>query len=86
MMVALDVGLEDIEEEDEVFFLYTSPEDLMRVKNAIESEGYAVENAELVYKPITTIAVAEDVMYKVEELMQKIEEHDDVQKVYSNGA
>lgn len=84
MMTALDAGLEDIEEEDEVFFLYTSPENLMRVKNVIESENYTIENAELVYKPITTITVADDVLSKVEEFMNKIEEHDDVQKVYSN--
>lgn len=86
MVTALDEGLEDIEEDDEVFFLYTSPENLMRVKNVIESSGYAIENAELVYKPSTTISIAEDTFRKVEDLINKIEEHDDVQKVYSNGA
>ncbi len=86
MMVALDEGLEDIEEEDEVFFLYTSPENLMRVKNVIESAGYTTENAELVYKPSTTVELDEETYKKVESLMNKIEEHDDVQKVYSNVA
>lgn len=85
MDIALDEGLEDIE-EDEVFYLYTSPENLMRVKNVIESNGYTIENAELVYKPSTTVSVPKDMLAKVEDLMNKIEEHDDVQKVYSNGA
>lgn len=85
MMVALDAGLEDIEEEDEVFFLYTAPENLMNVKNAIESAGYTIEDAELLYKPLTTIAVDDATYEKVESLMSKIEDQDDVQKVYTNG-
>jgi YebC/PmpR family DNA-binding regulatory protein len=86
MLVALDEGLEDIEEDDDEFFLYTSPESLMKVKHAIESNGFEVENAELVYKPSTTIAVDEETGQKIIDLMEKIEEHDDVQKVYSNVA
>ena len=86
MMVALDEGLEDIEEDDDVFFLYTAPENLMKVKNVIESNGFEVENAELVYKPGTTVAVDEETGQKIVDLMDKIEEHDDVQKVYSNVA
>jgi YebC/PmpR family DNA-binding regulatory protein len=85
MTAALDAGLEDIEEESEVFFLYTSPENLMNVKNAIDVSGYNVENAELVYKPLTSIEVDEETYQKVESLMNKIDDQDDVQKVYSNG-
>jgi YebC/PmpR family DNA-binding regulatory protein len=85
LMTALDAGLDDIEEESEVFFLYTSPENLMAVKNAIDNAGYEVENAELVYKPITSMKVDESTYQKLESLMNKIEEQDDVQKVYSNG-
>jgi YebC/PmpR family DNA-binding regulatory protein len=85
MTAALDAGLEDIEEEAEVYFLYTSPENLMNVKNAIDAAGYSTENAELVYKPLTTIEMEEELYQKMEQLMNKIDEQDDVQKVYSNG-
>ncbi|HRN96166.1 MAG TPA: YebC/PmpR family DNA-binding transcriptional regulator [Candidatus Levybacteria bacterium] len=86
LTAALDDGLEDIEEEAEVFFLYTSPENLMKVKTAIDTAGFEIENAELVYKPTTTIEVDEASYQKIEDLMNKIDEHDDVQKIYSNVA
>lgn len=86
LVAALDAGLEDLEEEDDVFLLYTSPENLMSVKNILEAEGYTVENAELVYLPSTKIEVDADTYRKVEELTNKIEDHDDVQKVYTNVA
>lgn len=86
MNIALEEGLEDIEEEEEVFFLYTAPDSLMRVKNVIDKESLTIESAELVYKPSTTINLDEETFEKVENLMNKIEEHDDVQKVYSNVA
>lgn len=84
--VALDAGLEDIEEESEVFFLYTSPESLMKVKAVLDAEGYEIENAELIYKPTTTVAVDDASLEKLEEFMNKIDDHDDVQKVYTNVA
>jgi YebC/PmpR family DNA-binding regulatory protein len=86
LTAALDAGLEDIEEDEGEFFLYTSPENLMKVKSALESAGYSIEDAELVYKPTITVEVPEETFTKLEDLMQKIDEYDDVQKVYSNVA
>ncbi len=86
MMVALDEGLEDIEEESEVFFLYTAPENLSKVKSAVENGGFEIENVELVYKPLTTIEVDESTYQKIDDLVNKIEDHDDVQTTYTNVA
>lgn len=86
MMVALDEGLEDIEEESEVFFLYTAPENLSKVKSALENGGFEIENVELVYKPLTTIEVDESTYQKIDDLVSKIEDHDDVQTTYTNVA
>lgn len=86
MMVALDEGLEDIEEESEVFFLYTAPENLSKVKSAVENGGFEIENVELVYKPLTTIEVDESTYQKIDDLVSKIEDHDDVQTTYTNVA
>lgn len=86
MMVALDEGLEDIEEESEVFFLYTAPENLSKVKSAVENAGFEIENVELVYKPLTTIEVDESTYQKIDDLVSKIEDHDDVQTTYTNVA
>lgn len=86
MMAALDAGLEDIEEEEDALLLYTSPENLMKVKSALDENGIISENAELIYKPTTTLEVDDSALQKLEELMNKIDEHDDVQKVYTNVA
>ncbi len=86
MMIALDGGLEDIEEIDDMFVLYTSPEDLMKVKATLDAENIEIENAELVYKAVTKVETDEATFEKIDMLMSKIDDHDDVQKVYSNVA
>lgn len=81
--IALESGAEDVENEAEIAYFYTQPTNLMQVKNALEQRGLEVEEAEIIYKPKTFINSPEH-QSKVEDLMQKLEDLDDVQKVYTN--
>jgi YebC/PmpR family DNA-binding regulatory protein len=81
--IALESGAEDVESEADVAYFYTQPTNLMQVKKALEVKGLLVEDAEIIYKPKTLIKNPE-YQSKVEDLMQKLEDLDDVHRVYTN--
>jgi len=83
-LLAADSGAEDIEETGDELFIYAEPADLGRVREGIISKGINVIETELIRKPISTINISETDSEKVMQLLEKLEEHDDVQKVYSN--
>ena len=84
LSIALDNNISDIEEEGEIAVLYCVPSELQTVKQALENNGLIVEEASLVFKPLTRIAVSEEFEEKAIHLIEKLEELDDVQKVYTN--
>lgn len=84
LSVALEFSVSDFEEDDEVVYLYTEPSNLSTAKKGIESSGLAVEEAGIIYKPTTRMSVDPEVADKVMSLIEKLEEMDDVQKVYTN--
>lgn len=87
LMMTLDAGVEDIQEEDGIVVLDTPVDKLADVKKAAEQEGLAVENAEVVYKPKMAVDVSDEgIASKINSIIEKLEEHDDVQNVYSNMA
>ncbi len=84
MVVALDAGADDIQKDDGVFRVLTPPYDLEKVKAAIQGAGIAVESAEVTMEPTSTVHVEGKQAEQVLKLMDVLEEHDDVQNVYSN--
>lgn len=84
LQIAMENNIEDVEEDDGVAFLYVEPNQLQNAKKGIESDGLVIEDAGLVYRPLSKIEVAPDVAEKVFNLVEKLEELDDVQKVYTN--
>lgn len=81
-----EAGAEDIEEVGEEVFIYSSPSDLTRVRSALSAMGYVILEMEIVWKPITLVTVSEEdpTAQKVITLIDRLENLDDVQKVYSN--
>jgi transcriptional/translational regulatory protein YebC/TACO1 len=58
---------------------------LAAVREALESAGFTVENAELTMVPKTTVEVAdESAAKKILRLIDQLEESDDIQDVYAN--
>lgn len=83
-LVAIDAGADDVTVEDGGLEIYTQPQDLHRVQEELAKGGYTVESAELTMRPKTQIAPESDVAVKVIRLVEKLEDLDDVQTVYTN--
>ena len=85
METALEAGAEDFASEGEVFEIYTEPDDLYAVKEALEAEGYTVASAEKDKIPsnYVTLDNEEDIKF-MGLLIEKLEDDDDVMNVYHN--
>ncbi|MGI8983979.1 MAG: YebC/PmpR family DNA-binding transcriptional regulator [Acidimicrobiales bacterium] len=85
MMIGLDAGMEDLEDQGDTWQLTAPPTDLGRLRDALEAGGATVTSAELTMVPTTTIALESEAdARKVLRLVDALEDHDDVQAVYAN--
>ena len=84
MTVALEAGAEDMKDGGEVYEIYTSPQDYDAVLEEIRSHDLAVASADLSMIPQTTLQLAGKPAQQMLRLMESLEDHDDVQKVFAN--
>ena len=85
METALEAGAEDFSGEDGVFEIYTVPDDVYAIADALKEAGYTLENAEKTKVPSTTVNIDnEDDLKFMNLLIEKLEEDDDVMEVYHN--
>ncbi len=84
MLLAIDCGAEDFSEEDGIYTIYTAPAELENVRKNLENEGIKMESVDLAMISQNTVALGEKEARKVLRLMEALEDHDDVQEVYSN--
>ena len=83
-LVAIDAGASDVETEDGVLVVYTDPTELHRTREALSSAGYEVEAAQLTMRPKALVAPEPDAAVKLIRLVEKLEDLDDVQEVFTN--
>jgi YebC/PmpR family DNA-binding regulatory protein len=81
---AIDAGADDFRVDPDVIEIYTDPTQLESVRAALEQEKIAVSNAETAMVPKTTLELDPKDTVSVLRLMERLEELDDVQRVYSN--
>lgn len=85
--IAADAGAEDVEEVGDEVFVYTSLQNLTKVKDALFSASIEIVDAGLIRAPIMTIEITdEEKLLKIENFINQLEELDDVLKVYTNLA
>ena len=84
MTVALEAGAEDVKDEKEFFEVVTAPADLDKVKRAFDGTGISYSSAELTRNPQTHVKVEGKHASQILRIMDALEDHDDVQKVYAN--
>ena len=85
METALEAGAEDFSGEDGVFEIYTVPEDVYAIADALKAEGYELQSAETTKVPTTYVNLEnEDDIKFMSLLIEKLEEDDDVLEVYHN--
>ncbi|WP_029513397.1 YebC/PmpR family DNA-binding transcriptional regulator [Mycoplasmopsis primatum] len=85
-MICLENGAEDIELNDESFFITTSVDSFMKCKDAIEKNLNVTEfmQCEITYLPNTTVTFEGEKAQKIQDFIAKIEDDDDVQEVFHN--
>ena len=84
MELALEAGADDLATDDpEYFEIYTAPEALNEVKGKIESKGVPIAVAEVSMIPQTPVKLDDAKSAQLMKLMEAIEEHDDVQNVWT---
>ena len=82
---AIEAGAEDVEVGELNYILYTKPEDLYPVKEALSSMGLQIERAEIAYKPNSLVQVNDvETAKKILKLMDALEDLDDVKEVIAN--
>jgi len=83
--IALEAGAEDVRSYEGEFEIITSAEDFEEVKTAIEKAGLSPSSARVTLVPKTTVKLEDEkTVQQMLRLMEMLEEHDDVQRVYAN--
>ncbi|MFQ6093467.1 MAG: YebC/PmpR family DNA-binding transcriptional regulator [bacterium] len=82
--LALEAGAEDIRPEDGSFEVITAPGDFEKVRQAIAEEGIEYIQAEISKIPQRLVKLDGSEAQLTLRLVEALEEHDDVQKVYAN--
>lgn len=84
MMLALDAGAEDFDAEGEIYEISTEPSDFTAVREKLEEAGLTFLEAEVQMVPTTTVVLDEKGQEKMERLIDRLDELDDVMNVYHN--
>ncbi len=85
MMLAIESGAEDFEADEEVYEIKTEPSNFTEVVEKLESEGLTFIEAEVQMVPTMTVSLDEQGQEKLEKLIEKLEDLDDVMNVYHNA-
>ncbi|MFW6037843.1 MAG: YebC/PmpR family DNA-binding transcriptional regulator, partial [Desulfonatronovibrio sp.] len=80
----LDAGVEDIDDDGEVWQVTCAPEDFVQVKKAYDEAGMKYEDAQVTMIPKNTVDVDVETGRKLLKLYENLDDHEDVQNVYSN--
>jgi YebC/PmpR family DNA-binding regulatory protein len=83
-LVAADAGAEDVQFGDEVIEIYVDLDAFQAVRQALAEAGIPMEEASLVYDPNNPMELDEAQSVQVMNLIERIEDLDDVQNVYTN--
>ncbi|HEY3285241.1 MAG TPA: YebC/PmpR family DNA-binding transcriptional regulator [Armatimonadota bacterium] len=84
MLAALEAGAEDVRADPESFEVITAPSEVQSVREALETAGIKVAEAEQTMLPRTTVKLEGKEAQQMLRLMEHLEDHDDVQRVYAN--
>jgi len=84
MMSSLEAGAEDFIDNDDVYEIVTDPSSFSNVRETLEKEGFRFISAAVEMIPQNTVSLDEEGTNKVLNLVEKLEDHDDVQNVYHN--
>lgn len=80
----IDLGAEDIREEKDELAIYTKPDNLQKVKEALENKGIKVDYAEVEWFALNPIKISAASQKKIDALFAELDENQDINDYYSN--
>jgi YebC/PmpR family DNA-binding regulatory protein len=83
-LAAIDAGAEDVQTDGGVMEVYTAPSQLEPVRQALDKQNVKITNAESTMVAKTTVETDNDTALRILKLVERLEDLDDVQKVYTN--
>ncbi len=82
--IVIEAGADDLQDEGDVFEIFTAPEAFEAVTDALKAAGVETQAAEISMIPQNYIALTGDDARKMMKLYDALDDNDDVQKVYAN--
>tara|TARA_B100000287_G_C20630540_1_gene779632 strand:+ start:35 stop:757 length:723 start_codon:yes stop_codon:yes gene_type:complete len=83
MEYSIDIGAEDFNSEEDFFEIVAQPEDFGGIIKSLDEKGYEYEG-EIGLVPTNMVKVTESDATSIIKLLELLEDHDDIQKIYSN--
>ena len=84
LIVAIDAGAEDVQEDGGTLRVLSQPGDLRAVREALEAAGIDIESADLAMEPKSTVEVKGNDAKSLLGLIEALEDDDDVNEVHAN--
>ena len=85
MMIALDAGAEDFNEEEDSFEILTDPDSMEEVRDALKAEGIELASAEVTMIPQNYVTLTDETAIKnLQKTLDLLDDDDDVESVYHN--
>ena len=84
MMLALDNGADNMETDEEIYEITSSASDFSSLREALENNGLTFVEAEIQMVPSTYVSLDENGIRRMELLLEKLDELDDVIEVFHN--
>ena len=82
---ALEAGASDFQADEDVFEIYTEPDDFSAVRDDLEAKKYEFVSAEIEMVPDTYTTIEnEELVTKMNKLLEMLDDNDDVQNVWHN--
>ena len=77
-------GGDDFSDEDDVYVVESTPDQMISVREQLEADGFSVISSEIMLTPQNSVSIESETAKKVIQLLEALDDHDDVQKVSAN--
>jgi len=77
-------GGDDFSDEDDVYVVESTPDQMISVREQLEADGFSVISSEIMLTPQNSVSVEGETAKRVIQLLEALDDHDDVQKVSAN--
>ena len=77
-------GGDDFSDEDDVYVIESTPDQMISVREQLEADGFSVISSEIMLTPQNSVNVEGETVKRVIQLLEALDDHDDVQKVSAN--